>query len=75
MNELNRNMLRISGIGSAAKSQQAAAAQKTFRHLATGFRQTRRFAGKEMLEQLVPLEQAFFNPAHKIAGCRHRVCL
>jgi hypothetical protein len=48
MNEFHRNVLRVGGIGPAPEGKQAPSAQKSFRHLAAGFGQPRRFAREEL---------------------------
>src|SRR5271156_2966196 len=68
MNELDRHMLRIRGIRTATKGQKPPSAQEALRHFTASFGQSRRLARKEMLEQLVALEQAFFNLGGKNVG-------
>jgi hypothetical protein len=58
-------MLCVGGARSAAEGQQTSAALKAIGHLATGARQTMRFAGKERFGDLVPRHET---PFHE--GCQ-----
>ena len=53
MDEFDGHMLRVGGISAVAESEQAAAAEKAFRHAAAGGGQARGFAGEEIFAQLI----------------------
>src|SRR5277367_316503 len=58
MNELDRDVLRVSCIRSPAKREKPATAQKSFGHFAGRFRQSIRFARKEGFEGMISRQQA-----------------
>jgi hypothetical protein len=53
MDEFDRNVLRVSGVGAASKSEQAAAAQESLGHFTASFREAVSFARKKGFKELV----------------------
>ena len=67
MHELDRDVLRVGGVGSAAEGQQPAAAEEAVGHFAAGEREAVRFAREELFEDPVALQELFFDRGRQIA--------
>src|ERR1700678_2500914 len=61
MHELDRDVLRVRGVGTLTEGEQASATQKTIGHFVAGFREARSFARKKGFEDLVTRQKALFD--------------
>jgi hypothetical protein len=61
MHEFHRDVLCVRGIRTPPESEQSAAAQESFGHLAAGFRECASFPREEGLEQLIARKQSQFD--------------
>ena len=75
MHKFDRDMLRIGGVGAAAKGQQAAALEKALGHVAAGFRQPDGLAREEIFDDPFRAQQELLQFATSRARSHASSCI